>query len=693
TFNSIIVHILTAAMLIPFVSSMIIDMKKANNEISSMVDSYANEIFDYINGDVGSLNKSQLINLKLGAMLEVGKLEESILLHSKHKKFNIHILNNKDQVILDIKNNDYEIEDYSNYESIDDEGQYIYKMMPKPSQFKLLKPNWLDGFYIYERDVETGEFTVLIEVPISLYKERILLEYMSQFKFLIFFALFMAVIAMILNRVIFNDLYKISLNTKDIKRYIQGNEEIVWPSSNIIEIKNLVDNIKIMIGELVSNFSELKKSEEKLYELAYYDTLTALPNRLYFRNTLEKFVKESKENEKIGIVFLDLNRFKVINDTLGHDIGDKLLVEVAIRLNELNSDKITVYRLGGDEFVISVKINERSEIELLGEAIKGKFENSFILDDVVLNVSCSMGASVYPEDSTNINSIIQYADVSMYKAKENQEACIQLFNNDIKEKVLEKLVIEKEIFNAIEKDEFTLFYQPKYSCDIEVTSIEALIRWSNETLGVVPPDKFISIAEESDLILKIDRWVLFKACNENKRLQDEGYQKIPVSVNMSAKHFANEEIERIVLQALENSGLEPKYLTIEITEGVLIKNFEIVEKVIRKINKIGVAISIDDFGKGYSSFNQLMKLPINEVKIDKSFIRDIHKESKKANIVQGMVELAHRLSLNVVAEGIETDDERRFVKSIGCNELQGYLFSKPVPLDKLKSVLIEEEID
>ncbi|MGL4762305.1 MAG: putative bifunctional diguanylate cyclase/phosphodiesterase [Sarcina sp.] len=689
TFRQVILHIIIATILIPFILNIFTDIFKTNEHILQNVYTSANDTFEHISDELELWDNEEITNLKLSGIIEEFWLEEVVKSYSKNKPFNISILTQSNIKILDVKNHKRSIKNYKEYENIEVYNENLHKLVPRSSS-KVIETNWIEGFFVFKEDTEKTKLTVIIEIPISIYKDKILKEYGNQFKFLIFFMIFICCIVVVLNKVIFSNLTKLAINTENYKSFLYKDSKENWPVTDILEIRYLGDNIKKMINELKQNFKEIKSSEERLYELAYYDTLTKLPNRLLFRKQLDESIGKLTKKEKICIVFLDLNRFKVINDSLGHDIGDKLLGEVAARLNELKSENIGIFRLGGDEFVIVAKIKSNTEIEKIGEDILNKFEKNFILNELILNISCSAGASIYPDDSENINTILQYADIAMYKAKEDERGKIQLFDSKLKEVVLEKLVIEKEIFNALEKEEFRLYYQPKYSpYTQEVMSLEALIRWSNKSLGVVSPGKFISIAEESDLIFKIDKWVIKNACNENKKLQDLGYKKVPVAVNISAKYFATEEMEKIVIEALKSSGLEAKYLIIEITEGVFIENFQVVANIIKNLNEIGVAISIDDFGTGYSSFNQLMKLPINEVKIDRAFVMEIDKEERKASIVRSMIELAHRLQLNVVAEGVENEREKECLKELGCDELQGYLFTRPVEIEGLKKILEE----
>lgn len=692
-YKEIIVHILTGAILIPFIINICIDLVNSYEYISSTTEAAANEVYYNIVDELEGWNEKNIINLKLAGIIEMGLLEESIIKSTRYKPFNMHIIDeSNNREILDIQNYDRSIENYEEYNSYNITNN-LNKLINKKNDLRLMYNSWNERYLVYNNKIENLGLEVVIEIPIEIYKDRIIGEYLSQFKFLIVFALLILSIAIIINKTIFNNLYKLSMYTRDLPNKLEEDIEINWPNSNILEINLLTNNIKNMFQTMKYNFVEINKSQEKLYELAYYDTLTMLPNRLYFKKYLDEIVTEINEGNKICVIFIDLNRFKIINDTWGHAIGDKLLNEVSRRLKSLQNDEFNIFRLGGDEFVIVANVNSKEEIVECGNSIMGLFKESFKIDDLVLNTSCSIGVSVYPDDDKNIDTIIKYADIAMYESKYNGGNYIQLFNDKIKKKVIEKIVIEEKINSALENNQFTLYYQPKVSgIGKGIKSIEALIRWTSDELGIVSPDKFIPIAEESNLILEIDKWVILKACIENKILQNECSEKMPVSVNISAKHFADKELLDIVKNALEISGLEAKYLIIEITEGVLIKNVDVVRELIEGLKDIGVLISIDDFGKGYSSLNQLMVLPIDEVKIDRDFIREINNDTKKKSIVKLIVELAHSLNLNVVAEGIETNEEKLYLESIGCDELQGYLFSRPVKLDEFRMMLRRDDI-
>ncbi|MGL5086242.1 MAG: putative bifunctional diguanylate cyclase/phosphodiesterase, partial [Clostridium sp.] len=689
-YKEIILHIITAAILIPFIINIFVDLVNSYDNIYNSAESSSQEIYSYILDDISGWDERERTNLQLSGIIEMGLLKESILKATMYKPYNIYIKDKNNRNILAVHNYEEDIVRYEEY-TVKRITDKLSQALPKNKAEKYFDNSWKDGYFIFNQLLESIGLTVEIEIPIELYNDRIIKEYLSQFKFLMLFALFIGFISMLLNKTIFNNLTKLSIYTKDLPDKLEKDISIDWPVSNIVEISVLTDNIQNMSINLSKNFEKLNESQRKLYELAYYDTLTRLPNRLFFKKYLEGLAQNTDISNRFCVMFIDLNRFKVINDTWGHDTGDKLLSEVASRLKNLKSDKFNIFRLGGDEFVTVIKVDNDYEIEKCGRDIISVFNEDFKIDDLVLSTSCSIGASVFPDDSRDADTIIKYADIAMYDSKENGGNFLQVFNEEIKSKVVEKMAIESEINNALAENQFILYYQPKFSgIDRSIKSLEALIRWTSTSLGVISPEKFIPIAEESDLILEIDKWVIYEACKENKRLQDIGYIKIPVSVNISAKHFAHKEILDIVVKALDKSGLEAKYLTVEITEGVLIKNVDMVSDIIRDLKKIGVLVSIDDFGKGYSSLNQLMTLPINEVKIDRDFIKDISKEKKKRNVVSLIVELAHSLELNVVAEGIETVEERNYLESIGCDELQGYLFSKPVNIEELLVFLRKE---
>ncbi|MGL4848456.1 MAG: putative bifunctional diguanylate cyclase/phosphodiesterase, partial [Clostridium sp.] len=676
----IIIHTLALAIVIPFVINMYIDLGKSYKNICKNVEELSAEIYRYIDDELSTWSEASITNLKLAGVIEKGILEESIKRISRYKEFDIRLQGDNGREILYINNYEKEKLNYENYKE-KELNDTLSKVIPIKRNY-IIDNHWVDSYFVYSNKIINNELIMKVEVPTATYNKSIIKEHISRFKLLVLITLIIGFLAMILNRVIFNNLYKLSMITKGLSEKIENNVAIEWEEESILEIRALGENIREMSDKLRENFIKLNKTQDRLYELAYYDPLTKLPNRSYFKKYLDELILKNRDS-RICVMFIDLNRFKVINDTWGHYIGDKFLVKVAERFKRLKNKNCKVFRLGGDEFVFVIKPNTNREIEDLGIGVIKSFEEEFKIDDLVISSKCSIGVSMYPDDSKEIDTIIKYADIAMYTSKENGGNYVQLFNEEINEKLLEKVSIEEGINNALEKEEFLLYYQPKFSGkSLEIKSLEALIRWKKDE-ELIPPNKFIPIAEESDLILEIDKWVIYEACKKNKYLQDIGGKKVPISVNVSAKHFANHEILDVIKDALMKSKLEPKYLTVEITEGVLIKNVAMVSGMIVDLKKMGINVSIDDFGKGYSSINQLMSLPINEVKIDRDFVMNIHKNEKKKIVVKLIVEIAHSLELNVVAEGIELEEEREYLESIRCDELQGYLFSKPVELKNL----------
>ncbi|MGG7178221.1 putative bifunctional diguanylate cyclase/phosphodiesterase [Clostridium paraputrificum] len=527
-------------------------------------------------------------------------------------------------------------------------------------------------------------------------------EGVEQFRLILLFSVIALCIIFLINKKIFRSLRNLAKSTRGMVEEINLLDRIDWPNSNVVEINSLINNYKEVAFSLRDKLLESKSlnkklenqtkelilSKKKLHKQAYYDILTDLPNRFNFMEQLEGIANIKDIENKVAIIFFDINRFKQINDTLGHDTGDRLLFLIAERMRSIVSDKTYVYRLGGDEFVVVATIKEDTEARILGDSIIEILKDRFIIDKKEIEVTASMGVSIYPDDGEDINSIVKYADIAMYKSKENGGGYLEVFNEETKKVFTEKHKIEKEIINAIKNNEFTLYYQPKVNCDTEeIVSLEALVRWRNKELGEIKPSVFIPIAEERNLIASIDRFALLKSCEKIRELRDKDNINMQISVNISPKHFVEGELLVEVKEALSKHNVPSKYLKIEITEGMIIKNLDIAIKIINELNTIGVKVCMDDFGSGFSSFNQLINLPIDELKIDRKFVKGVNKNNKKGMVARLIVELAHGLKLNVVGEGVETKEEASYLKLIGCNQLQGFLYGKPMGDDELDNYL------
>jgi diguanylate cyclase (GGDEF)-like protein/PAS domain S-box-containing protein len=444
------------------------------------------------------------------------------------------------------------------------------------------------------------------------------------------------------------------------------------------------------------NITEKKLYEKRLDHLAHHDPLTGLPNRLLFADRLtQKLASARRTKTKLAVMFLDLDRFKNINDTLGHNVGDGLLKEVSKRLTSNLREADTVSRMGGDEFIIILsELETMDDVHSFAGKVLDEFKHSFNVDDREFFVSCSVGISMFPSDGDNVETLVRNADTAMYRAKEQGRNNYQFYTESLNEAALERMVLENSIRRALDRNEFTLHYQPKVDiASGRMLGTEALIRWCSPEHGYVSPSRFIPIAEETGLIIPITEWVLKTACRQNKAWQDAGYPPIDVGVNISAKQFQQGKVIETVMSVLDETGLLPQYLDLEITEGTLMHNLEVATSTLEQLRKMGVHISIDDFGTGYSSLSYLTRFPVNTVKIDQSFVKDIILKPDDAAIAGAVVAMAHSLKLRVIAEGVETIEQLKFLENLRCDEIQGYFVSRPIPAGELESFLSTDGVE
>jgi len=417
---------------------------------------------------------------------------------------------------------------------------------------------------------------------------------------------------------------------------------------------------------------------KRLNELAYCDPLTGLSNRMFFRRSLEALLHDERECDgTFAVLMADLDNFKKINDTLGHSIGDRLLVEFAGRLREGVGESGIASRMGGDEFTLLLPGASRESGVEAARSIIRSLERPFRIGGHELNVTPSIGVSVYPEDGRTIEELLKHADFALYLAKEKGKNNVQSFTRELSVAMHRKLEAESSLRKALEKGEFELFYQPKAATATRsIVGAEALIRWRRPGVGIVPPLAFIPIAEESDLIERIGCWVLREACRQTKAWQDAGFPPFRMSVNVSVRQFRQDDFADSVAEALRETGLEPRWLEVEITESV-VQNLKESHDVLHRLKTLGVHISLDDFGTGYSSLSILRSLPIDTIKIDKSFVDDMAEKTGRS-IVKTIIEMAENLELGVVAEGVETEAQAAELESLGCPVAQGYLYGKPM---------------
>jgi diguanylate cyclase (GGDEF)-like protein len=438
------------------------------------------------------------------------------------------------------------------------------------------------------------------------------------------------------------------------------------------------------------DISSRKKAQEQLYFMAHHDQLTSLPNRLFFADRLRQAQALAKRlKHKCGILYLDLDRFKIINDTLGHAIGEVLLQEVGKRLSSCVREVDTVARIGGDEFaIVLVNLSQAVDAEQVATKILKSLAKPVQAEEHELFITTSIGVSLYPEHDDNPDSLLKKADAAMYQAKAQGRNNFQIYDQSMDHDAERRMTLESGMRRAVERDEFRLCYQPKIdAASNKITALEALIRWEHPELGTLSPADFISLAEETGLIIPIGEWVMRRACQDNRQWQDQGLQKVRVAVNLSGYQLQSKNFVEAVEAILEEAGLSGDYLEFEIAETVIMQNPEFVVSVLTRLRDMGVHISIDDFGTGYSSLAHLKRFSVNTLKIDRTFVRDIEVNSTDAAITSAIISMGNSLNLKVIAEGVETEGQFTMLKEKHCDEMQGYLFSKPVPVEEVEELL------
>lgn len=436
---------------------------------------------------------------------------------------------------------------------------------------------------------------------------------------------------------------------------------------------------------------QLRENESHLEYLAYHDVLTQLPNRQLFRDRLQHAISMARmAKSQVAVLFLDLDRFKKINDSLGHEFGDQLLCEVAERLKKCARDVDTVARISGDEFgIVLDQISSVENVILVAEEIRRSLDKVIEVDDYKLFLTVSIGISMYPQDGKTVVSLLKCADAAMHQAKQLGRDNYRFYTSGVNERASELLRLEGALRQAVDQDRLVVHYQPQVDLETgSVIGVEALVRWLHPEQGMISPADFIPLAEETGLIVSIGEWVLRSACSQCQQWQDQGYEPIRISVNMSARQFNQKNVVAMVTEVLAQTGLDPNYLDLEITESVLMNDVNSAIDTMTQLHELGVQLSIDDFGTGYSSLAYLKRFPIDTLKIDQSFVRDVVTDSNDAAIATTIIDLARNMNLSVIAEGIEDEAQRHFLYSHGCRYGQGYLFSRPQSVQDIEAYLV-----
>ncbi|WP_456273224.1 EAL domain-containing protein [Bacillus sp. AK031] len=502
-------------------------------------------------------------------------------------------------------------------------------------------------------------------------------------------------------------------NAKEVELYMNINREVMEnkeerfiPEAALIDSqgnKHWMQVVKIPIIEddgicqsvlcFATNITERILNEEKIKFHASHDSLTKLPNRYKFKKCLDQEIELASEDQsQIAVLFMDLDRFKYINDNFGHNMGDKLLKAVSDRLKENLDERDTISRLGGDEFTVILSgIDDKQQVSSIASKLIHALAQPYQIEDQSFVTTTSIGVSMYPADGEDVESLIKYADTAMYQAKNQGKNTYRFYQHEMNSILSNKFKIETYMRDALKKGEFALHYQPKMDTKTgKLSGMEALLRWEQEELGMVSPAEFIPIAEESGMIIEIGEWVLEQACIQNKKWQETGYPPIKVSVNLSVLQMKHSDIVTTVKNVLESTGLDPVWLELEITETAIMESKRSVVRILKQLKKIGVSIAIDDFGTGYSSLNYLKRFPVDTLKIDRTFIQDLLTEQDDTVIATAVISMASKLGLKVVAEGVETEEQLNYLHDLHCNEVQGFLISPPIPVKEFE-ILLEKE--
>jgi diguanylate cyclase (GGDEF)-like protein/PAS domain S-box-containing protein len=476
----------------------------------------------------------------------------------------------------------------------------------------------------------------------------------------------------------------------DIEEFVVGVAgDTRWLSTSKVPLRDESDNVVGILG-ISRDVTDRKRAEEQIHFMAHHDALTSLPNRTLLMDRVNQAVGQAQRNgTRVTVIFADLDNFKLVNDSLGHNAGDTLLKTVADRMLKCVRSTDTVVRLGGDEFVILLVGQEAGPNSLaVLDRIRTAIAEPVPIEGQFFRVTCSIGLATYPGDGEDAETLLMNADIAMYQAKEKGRDNFQFYTAAMNEAARERRLLQEGLRSAIANNEFALLYQPQINLRTGVIfAVEALVRWHHPQLGLVAPSKFIPMAEESGLIVPLGDWVLREACRQNKAWQDAGMAPITVSVNVSARQFREKSWVQRVAKALKDTGLAPEYLELELTESLLMHDVSQAIATMRELQSIGVHFSIDDFGTGYSSLSALKSFPVARLKIDQSFVRNLPHDANDRSIATAVISLGQKLNMKVIAEGVETDEQMAFLTEHQCDEIQGYHFSRPVESDTVAVML------
>lgn len=684
---------------LPILCSIYVNARKNEQLALKQIESYSHGAFQVIQKEVNSWKSREkqkfilydvVYREKLKSLMDAkltGEMADIILTNEQHK---ILVTTNDKYKIK----NKFDIKDIKNIEEIDDE---FYRVIPSIDSKMGVVNQFMNQFYIVHQYMVNPD----MHMYVLIYKNDFLVNdlhiALDGLKLLlILWGMIIGVVAL-LEVVIFRSITQLEEATKNLPDQLYDLEQIKWKESCTVEIGLLQNNFYKAAFKLKEMFEstkllneELSNSQQRLQEIVFLDTLTHIGNRLKMRRDLNDIREYAYYDSKLtGVFLLDINQFKQINDTLGHEKGDKLLIEVAERLKILEDEQgCKAYRLGGDEFVVLTQQDTLEQIQVIGECIVRVFESSFIIDGVCMQVKGSIGMSIYPYHTNDVDTAIKYADMAMYRSKEIGNTPLEVFNESIKLEYIKRTTIEKSIRDAISNNEFEMYYQPVYDIHTkEIINLEALLRWNNKYLGQVSPQVFIPIAEELGFMMELDQWVIQNVCRQIKMWKLEGKKVLPVSINISEKYFRQKPFIIALLTIIEQEEVTPEDILIEIAESSVIEQAESMGKVIGELYSLGIKVILDDFGKTHSSISQLIDLPVKQLKVDHELIKGIDYDKRKQTLVELIVQITSKLGMTTIAEGVETEGELAYLKSVGCNSVQGRVICEPSPLGRISEIL------
>ncbi|MBM7869938.1 diguanylate cyclase (GGDEF)-like protein [Clostridium pascui] len=621
-----------------------------------------NSLYEAINTDYFGNNQSVVLADDNYKVISVGNPNRNFSVKytiSGYKEANIHLGN-------------YGVLLYPTYKNLSPMRKLKYSLVVK--ELKLT--------------IDNTRFRVIIETPIKPYYEQMEYFFIQTLSIITLLIIIGLVLALIASDALTKPIKELTITTANLPNKIFNNEIINWNSSLVHEYTTLIENFKITSDKLKEKFNQVNIARHALETMAYEDPLTKLPNRIAFNDKFNEVA--ASDNETFGVMLLDLNRFKIVNDTLGHHFGDELLRLVSMRINLAIGSLGILSRMGGDEFTVLVpNISEESDLAIIADQIITALSTPFVFKNKEFYIGVSIGISVYPRDGENYASLVRNADMAMYRAKLNSGlSSYKFFNSSMNDELNENLKLESSLRQAVKNNEFILYYQPQQSLNTEsIIGMEALLRWNSPRFGIIPPSKFIPILEETGLIIEVGEWAIREACIQNKLLQDMGVKPIKVAVNLSVKQFLDINFAYKVQKILEETGLDSKWLELEITESIAVQDVALTINILNKLHSMGVSISLDDFGTGFSSLQYLKHFKINTLKIDACFIRDMVRDEDSKSIVDTVISLAKNLKLKVIAEGVETREQWALLKKQKCDEIQGYYYSKPLPFEEVSEFL------